>query len=229
MCVCVCSFLLQMFRIPYGRNEDVMQRLANKNRPSVLLQHGLLDSASAWTLNLPTQSLAYLLADAGYGEISTMISHQNHTIHSHIKTNECVLIQYSRSVDVWMGNNRGNTYSQPQNKEQWDFSFDESKRVMIYECVVVYTKCVCVYLTSCFSWWLCSGKIRCARLCQCSSLQDWTLDNQLCRSFTSMNRRICDGSYRSYSHSYSHLLSIYMCIGHDTNVRSSLHECRYEG
>lgn len=59
----------------------------------MLLQHGLLDSATTWVLNNKTASLAFMLADKGF--------------------------------DVWMGNNRGNTYSPCQNDACWAFTYDE--------------------------------------------------------------------------------------------------------
>lgn len=86
------GFQLGMLRIPRGRSD----RLEVGHRPAVLLQHGLLDSCATWVLNMPNQSLGYILADAGF--------------------------------DVWMGNNRGNSYSRPtcETIECWNFSFDES-------------------------------------------------------------------------------------------------------
>eukprot|EP00484_Ammonia_sp_Unknown_P019414 CAMPEP_0197041064 /NCGR_PEP_ID=MMETSP1384-20130603/17662_1 /TAXON_ID=29189 /ORGANISM="Ammonia sp." /LENGTH=402 /DNA_ID=CAMNT_0042471921 /DNA_START=32 /DNA_END=1240 /DNA_ORIENTATION=+ len=91
------GYILGTFRIPYGRNES--QNAQNSGKPVVLLMHGLLDSSYTWVNNFPDESLAFLLADAGY--------------------------------DVWLGNNRGNTYSKKHawlhtdTEAFWDFSFDE--------------------------------------------------------------------------------------------------------
>eukprot|EP01119_Soliformovum_irregulare_P023743 TRINITY_DN8361_c0_g1_i1.p1 TRINITY_DN8361_c0_g1~~TRINITY_DN8361_c0_g1_i1.p1 ORF type:complete len:388 (-),score=73.08 TRINITY_DN8361_c0_g1_i1:45-1067(-) len=49
-------------RIPYGRNGS--QTIGNK--PAVYLQHGLLDSAAAWVINNPHESLGFILADEGF-------------------------------------------------------------------------------------------------------------------------------------------------------------------
>jgi len=55
------GFLLNIQRIPYGKNSQ------NKtNRPVVFLQHGLLDSAATWVVNSATESLGFILADAGF-------------------------------------------------------------------------------------------------------------------------------------------------------------------
>jgi gastric triacylglycerol lipase len=56
------GFSLRMYRIPYGVHNDS----AIGSRPLVLIMHGLLDSASTWVANLPSQSLPFILADAGY-------------------------------------------------------------------------------------------------------------------------------------------------------------------
>ncbi|XP_032519952.2 lipase 3-like [Danaus plexippus] len=55
------GYILTLFRIqPRKVTLDI------KNRPAVFLMHGLLGSADDWLLMGPENSLAYLLADAGY-------------------------------------------------------------------------------------------------------------------------------------------------------------------
>ena len=91
-----------MFRIPHGRNETESAHLA-KPKPVVFLQHALLDSAFEYVANSEEDSLAFLLADAGY--------------------------------DVWLGNNRGNTFSSHRRSTKtvngsmdagaWNWTWDE--------------------------------------------------------------------------------------------------------
>jgi len=57
------GYILTMFRIPYGRSQAGAPA---PNKPVVFLQHALLDSSFAWVLNLPHESLGYILADLGY-------------------------------------------------------------------------------------------------------------------------------------------------------------------
>ncbi|XP_050093880.1 lipase 1-like [Anopheles aquasalis] len=75
---------------------------ANASHLPVLLMHGLMGSSADWIFIGPQESLPYLLSDRGH--------------------------------DVWLGNARGNRYSRnhthlsPEEREFWDFSFDEIGR-----------------------------------------------------------------------------------------------------
>ena len=48
------GYILTIFRIP------------NPNKPTVFLQHGLLDGSHTWVMNFASQSLGFILWDAGY-------------------------------------------------------------------------------------------------------------------------------------------------------------------
>lgn len=52
------GFLLGLQRISHGRD--------GRKRLPVLLQHGLLQAGDTWVLNLPSQSLGFILADEGF-------------------------------------------------------------------------------------------------------------------------------------------------------------------
>ncbi|KAL4085775.1 hypothetical protein PRIC1_015109 [Phytophthora ramorum] len=85
------------------RSAHCLQRQSGANaaasKPAVILQHGVIESSFTWICNYRNQSLAFVLADAGY--------------------------------DVWLGNSRGNTYSNESlyyttnNVEFWDFGWED--------------------------------------------------------------------------------------------------------
>ena len=102
------GYILGMIRIVGTPNDDDDKGEegpcpGSGRKPPVLLQHGLIDSCATWVMNMPNQSLGFVLADLGY--------------------------------DVWLGNNRGNSYSQKHEsleegfdaweKDFWDFSWQE--------------------------------------------------------------------------------------------------------
>mmetsp|Transcript_23478 Transcript_23478/g.67051 ORF Transcript_23478/g.67051 Transcript_23478/m.67051 type:complete len:494 (-) Transcript_23478:115-1596(-) len=60
------GYILIVFRIPHGRNASAPPAEGRSVRPAILLQHGILDSSFAYVANFGHQSLAYILADAGY-------------------------------------------------------------------------------------------------------------------------------------------------------------------
>ncbi|KAI9987704.1 hypothetical protein PInf_023748 [Phytophthora infestans] len=92
-------YVLTMYRLPKTYAESQSGAAAATNKPAVLLQHGLLDSSFTFVSNFRNQSLAYVLADAGF--------------------------------DVWLGNNRGTTWSRTHldystdNDKFWDFTWED--------------------------------------------------------------------------------------------------------
>ncbi|MEW5302334.1 MAG: hypothetical protein WDW36_005133 [Sanguina aurantia] len=53
------GYKLRTFRIPHGRQSTTVG-------PPVLLLHGISLSSTCWVINSATESLAFILADAGY-------------------------------------------------------------------------------------------------------------------------------------------------------------------
>jgi pimeloyl-ACP methyl ester carboxylesterase len=93
------GYILTMYRLPKTYAESQLNASAAAGKPAVYVIHGLLDSSFTFVSNFRNQSLAFVLADAGY--------------------------------DVWLGNNRGTTWSNQHttyttdDDEYWDFSWQE--------------------------------------------------------------------------------------------------------
>ncbi|CEO95340.1 Lipase [Plasmodiophora brassicae] len=78
------GFTLSVLRIPRGRNQHHLE----ESRAPVILQHGLLDCAMGWIANLPNQSLAFMLADAGF-DVWLPNNRGNRLSPSNCQTDEC--------------------------------------------------------------------------------------------------------------------------------------------
>uniref|UniRef100_A0A023FEE2 Putative triglyceride lipase-cholesterol esterase n=1 Tax=Amblyomma cajennense TaxID=34607 RepID=A0A023FEE2_AMBCJ len=92
--------VLNIQRIPSGRWGHGKSRRKGP-KPVVFLQHGLLSSSADWVINFPNESIAYILADAGYDVWLGNV--RGNTYASHIR--------YTK-----------------EDKEYWDFSFDQMIR-----------------------------------------------------------------------------------------------------
>ena len=90
------GYILKMFRIPHGKDTDE----PDLNRPPLLIQHGIFDSADFVVMHGPTNSPAFYLANQGY-DVWVSNSRGN---------------KYSR---------KHKTLNPDKDKEFWDFSFEE--------------------------------------------------------------------------------------------------------
>ncbi|XP_078361671.1 gastric triacylglycerol lipase-like isoform X2 [Oculina patagonica] len=92
------GYVITIQRIPAGRKEV----FSDGPKPVIFLQHGLLCSSSNWVTNLPNESFAFILADAGFDVWLGNVRGNTYGLH-HIK--------YPVDSD-----------------EFWDFSWDEMAR-----------------------------------------------------------------------------------------------------
>nr|CAG4708304.1 unnamed protein product [Naegleria fowleri] len=106
------GYVLQMHRIPHGDLDslkyfpdeilldDELERRKNQKRPVVFIQHGVLNSSSAWLIGGKKHSLALMLANAGF---DVWLGNNRG-------------VQFSRKHITW------NSFT---DKEFWRFSFSE--------------------------------------------------------------------------------------------------------
>jgi pimeloyl-ACP methyl ester carboxylesterase len=90
------GYIIMVHRIPHGRHEKLEDR---SQRIPVLLNSDIFLSSGQWLMNLPDQSIGYMLADAGYDV--WLLNHRGNT--------------YSRR----------HKFLDPDEREYWQFSYDE--------------------------------------------------------------------------------------------------------
>jgi len=87
------GYVLTLFRIPGGKNVGVKR---SKHRGVFLLQHALMSSSADWVINLPHQSLGFVLADQGYDVwLGNVRGNRYCKRHTHIKVDSAEFWDFS--------------------------------------------------------------------------------------------------------------------------------------
>ena len=136
------GYILELHRIPFGRNGRLLNNSTVRSRP-VFLQHGLMASNHVWLINPTNNSLGDMVFRyLSWTVITTLFIAQlifflsikddgPYFTFKFIHFNFLIYQAYilaDAGYDVWMGNSRGNSNSRkhlsldPQNEEYWDYS-----------------------------------------------------------------------------------------------------------